>query len=188
MPLPILIHPAHSFSSLKIHFKYHPNRKPSMFGAVQSIGPKKGSVALAPAFQNGTPMGWDRVRHRLGTRGLLACSSGLSAAGDERMKGRRFVHEQWTVSHRAGTGSMATPAHTRSSAQPCAPPSLPPPPRPPLRLVLRLLLRGRGAQLPCRPPGQHRRGLHDRQRPPRPRSPPDALLQQPIASLGLPLP
>lgn len=54
-------------------------------------------------------MGWDRVRHRLGTRELLTCSGGPSATGDGRMEGRRFVRKRQTVS-RCTTGSMATPS------------------------------------------------------------------------------
>lgn len=114
-------------------------------------------------------MGWDSVRHGSGTRELLASSSGPSAAGDGKMEGAH--RKKSTVSHRAGTGSMATPAQPRSSAQPCAPPPRPPPPRPLLWLVLRLLLQTRGAPLlPCSTPRQHRPALHDRQLPPAPRA------------------
>lgn len=114
-------------------------------------------------------MGWDRVRHGSGTRALLACSGGPSAARDGRIEGRRDGG-----SPPRAVDSVALcrdrqhghPGPDRSSAQPCAPPPRPPPPRPPFRLVLRLLLRGCGAPLLRSPPGQHRQGIHDHQHPP----------------------
>lgn len=136
-----------------------------MFGIAWWVGSEKGSHGAS--LPGPDPVGWDRICHGSRTRTLLACSGGPSAAGDGRIgdAGTERAHrEQWTVSHCAGTGSMATPAQTRSSARPCAPPPRPLPPRLRFRWVLRRLLPGHGAPLLRSPLGQHGRGLHDRQR------------------------
>lgn len=105
-------------------------------------------------------------------QGQGSCRLAGGAGLRPEMKGWRDAgiegahREQRTVSLRAGTGSMATPAQTWSSTQPCAPPPRLPPPRLPLRLVLRQLLPGLGDPLPGSPPSQHRRCLHDRPSPP----------------------
>lgn len=75
VPVPILIHAAQSFSSLKIPFKYHPNRKPSVWDRLINKTKGRGSSLGDSLTERDT---------RLGTRELLACTGGPSAAGNGR--------------------------------------------------------------------------------------------------------